>query len=320
MGTGRKTKVHAACLAAACVLTTPTLAAEATFGFSGWAVGYLPTAIAIDRLNEMGHEVDAVELGGNNNQLQAAATGNVDITAIAQVMDAIDQGFDTRFFLAGNSNEFLLVARSGLDSCESLEGQALGIHSVGSFVGQLALQWLAATCPETNANITVIEGSDNRLAALVAGQLDASVIDLQDWALLQQAMPGAFEVTSDYTKTLPIMRAAFAAPPAFIEANPELIEDWITVHLDVYQEIYENPQLLVEKGLEVLGEIDPEVLPQIVDAFVAAEIWPVDGGPTDASVQATIDFFDNDGEPFETISAPADVVDRTILDAVLSSR
>ena len=142
MGTGRKTKVHAACLAAACVLTTPALAAEATFGFSGWAVGYLPTAIAIDRLNEMGHEVDAVELGGNNNQLQAAATGNVDITAIAQVMDAIDQGFDTRFFLAGNSNEFLLVARSGLDSCESLEGQALGIHSVGSFVGQLALQWL----------------------------------------------------------------------------------------------------------------------------------------------------------------------------------
>ena len=187
-------------------------------------------------------------------------------------------------------------------------------------MGQLALQWLAATCPETNANITVIEGSDNRLAALVAGQLDASVIDLQDWALLQQAMPGAFEVTSDYTKTLPIMRAAFAAPPAFIEANPELIEDWITVHLDVYQEIYENPQLLVEKGLEVLGEIDPEVLPQIVDAFVVAEIWPVDGGLTDASVQATIDFFDNDGEPFETISAPADVVDRTILDAVLSSR
>ena len=70
----------------------------------------------------------------------------------------------------------------------------------------------------------------------------------------------------------------------------------------------------------MLGEIDPEVLPQIVDAFVAAEIWPVDGGLTDASVQATIDFFDNDGEPFETISAPADVVDRTILDAVLSSR
>ena len=41
----------------------------------------------------MGHTITAVELGGNSNQLQAAATGDVDITALAQIMDAIDQGW-----------------------------------------------------------------------------------------------------------------------------------------------------------------------------------------------------------------------------------
>jgi ABC-type nitrate/sulfonate/bicarbonate transport system substrate-binding protein len=295
-------------------------AAEATFGFSGWAVGYLPTAIAIDRLNELGHEIEVVELGGNPNQLQAAATGAIDITVLAQVMDAIDQGFDSRMFMAANTNEFLMVGRAGIESCEDLAGKDVAIHSVGSFVGQLAIQWMAADCPEIDANMTVIEGSENRLAALLADQIDASPVDLQDWTLLQQAAPGKFTVVEDFTKSVPILRAAFGAQQSFIKENPELIRDWISVHLDVYEEIYENPTLLVEKGKELLGEINPEVLPNIVDTFLTARVWPTDGGLSEESVQETIDFFNNDGEPYANITSPKDVIDRTILDEVLSSR
>src|SRR5690606_23001075 len=216
-------------------------AAEAVFGFSGWSVGYLPTAIAIERLNAMGHQIEAVELGGNANQLQAAATGDIDITALAQVMDAIDLGFDTKFFQAANTNEFIMVARAEYDTCESLDGRRVGIQSVASFVGQLALQWFAATCPEAEPDLLVIEGSENRLAALLAGQLDASPVDLQDWTLLDRERPGEFVITEDFTQSMPILRAAFAAPPDFIAANEQLIADWIRVHLDVYGEIYENP-------------------------------------------------------------------------------
>ncbi|WP_048646742.1 ABC transporter substrate-binding protein [Nitratireductor soli] len=312
-------------LCAAAILAAGTAGAahanetEAVFGFSGWSVGYLPTAIALDRLADMGYDIKAVELGGNSNQLQAAATGAIDISAIAQILDAMDQGLDSKFFLAGNSNEFLLVSKTGLNTCASLDGKSLGIHSVGSFVGQLALQYLAANCPDTKANVTVIEGSENRLAALIAGQLDSSVIDLQDWTLLNAKMPGKFEITSDFTSTMPIMRAAFAARPDFIATHQNLVMDWVKVHLDVYREIYENPQLLTDKGLELLGEIDPEVLPKLVAAFVEAKIWPADGGLSESSVQETIDFFNNDGEPFQKITA-ADVVDRTILDKALADR
>ncbi|UUP15922.1 ABC transporter substrate-binding protein [Nitratireductor thuwali] len=304
------------------VVAGPLHAAEtkAVFGFSGWSVGYLPTAVALDRLKDMGYEIEAVELGGNSNQLQAAATGAIDISAIAQILDAMDQGLDSKFFLAGNSNEFLLVARTGISTCEDLDGKSLGIHSVGSFVGQLALQHLAANCPDAEPKITVIEGSENRLAALIAGQLDSSVVDLQDWTLLNEKLPGQFQVTQDFTSTMPIMRAAFAAKTEFLSSHPELVRDWIEVHLDVYNELYENPQLLIDKGEALLDEIDPEVLPKLVQAFVDARIWPVDGGLSAASVQKTIDFFNNDGEPFETISKPADVVDRSVLDQVLADR
>lgn len=315
---GNWTKVSAVAMAAALLGAAPAVAADAVFGFSGWSVGYLPTAVAIDRLTEMGYDIEVAELGGNSNQLQAAATGAVQITAIAQVMDAIDQGLDSRFFMEANTNEFLLVSKAELPDCQSLDGKAVGIQSTGSFVGQLAIQWLAQACPTANANLTVIEGSDNRLAALLANQLDSSVVDLQDWTLLQRAKPGEFTVTGDFTKMMPIMRAAFAAQQSFIAENPQLIEDWIRVHLDVYRESYQNPDLLVEKGLELLGEIDAEALPAIVEAFLAAQVWPVNGGLTDQGVMDTINFFNNDGEPFENIKTPADVVDRALLDKVLA--
>jgi ABC-type nitrate/sulfonate/bicarbonate transport system substrate-binding protein len=298
----------------------PASSAEATFGFSAWSVGYLPTAIAIDRLNEMGHQVTAVELGGNSNQLQAAATGDVDITALAQVMDAIDQGLDFRFFLAANSNEFLMVSRAEYPDCASLDGKLVGIQSVSSFVGQLAIQWFAAECPDAKPNLTVIEGSENRLAALLANQLDASPVDLQDWTMLNRERPGEFVISGDFTKTIPILRAAFAASRDFIASNPDLIRDWIRVHLEVYEEIYANPQLLVDKGRELLGEVDPEVLPAVVNAFVEARIWPVDGDLSDDSVQQTIDFFNNDGEAFVNIDSADAVVDRTALDEVLAAQ
>ncbi|WP_240230767.1 ABC transporter substrate-binding protein [Devosia lacusdianchii] len=316
--TGRATDIGAMVIALMATSALPTMAADAVFGFSGWAVGYLPTAVAIDRLTEMGYEIEVAELGGNSNQLQAAATGAVQITAIAQVMDAIDQGLDSRFFMEANTNEFLLVSKAEFETCESLDGRTVGIQSTGSFVGQLAIQWLAQACPGTNTNLTVIEGSDNRLAALLANQLDSSVVDLQDWTLLQRAKPGEFTVTGDFTKMMPIMRAAFAAPQSFIAENPQLIEDWIRVHLDVYREAYDNPDLLVDKGRELLGEIDPEALPAIVEAFLAAQVWPVDGGLGKQDVMDTINFFNNDGEPFVNIKTADDVADRTMLDKVLS--
>ena len=283
-------------------------------------MGYLPTAIAIDRLNAMGHQITVVELGGNSNQLQAAATGDVDITALAQVMDAIDQGLPFRFFQGANSNEFVMVSRAEYPDCASLDGKVVGIQSVSSFVGQLAIQWFAAECPDAKPNLTVIEGSENRVAALIANQLDASPVDLQDLTNLELARPGEFVVTADFTKTLPILRAAFAANENFIAENEDLIRDWITVHLDVYNEIYENPQLLIDKGKELLGEVDPEALPVIVDAFLEAEVWPRDGDLSDEAVQQTIDFFNNDGEAFTNIKGAADVVDRRILDEVLTTR
>jgi ABC-type nitrate/sulfonate/bicarbonate transport system substrate-binding protein len=292
---------------------------SATFGFSSWSVGYLPTAIAVERLEAMGYSIDVVELGGNSNQIQAAVQGDVDISAIAQIMNAMDEGAARRFFMGANTNEFIMVAKAEFTDCASLDGQRVAIHSESSFVGQLALQWFERDCPEADPEILIIEGSENRLAALLQDQIEASPIDLQDWVLLNNERPGEFVVTENFVDSFPVLRAAFSADPDWMAANEDLVKDWISVHLDVYEEIYADPSILVEKARELLPEIDEALLPEIVQIFIDYGVWTADGDLSPASVQESIDFF-NVGSEFATIATAADVSDRTYLDMVLAER
>src|SRR5688572_19618925 len=90
--------------------------------FSNWSLAYTPMAIAFDRLTEMGYEIEPIEVGTNANQLQAATQGEVDVTTIAQVIDAVDQGLDWKFFQGTVVNEYIMVSRKEFDTCESLDG------------------------------------------------------------------------------------------------------------------------------------------------------------------------------------------------------
>ena len=267
----------------------------------------------------MGYEIEAIELGGNANQLQAATAGEIDITGLFQMIDAVEEGFDTRFFMGAISNEFIMVGKAGLDSCEALDGQRVGIQSEASFVGQLALQWFEQECPEAQPEILVIEGSENRVAALLQDQLDASPVSLEDYALLESESPGDFVITENFVESFPILRAAFAAPPDWIAENEQLVKDWISVHLDVYEEIYTDSAILLEKAEELLPQVDPELLPEIAQLYLDNEIWYRDGDLTDESVQESIDFFDVTAN-YETVTGPDVIVDRTYLDEVLADR
>lgn len=297
----------------------PTRSGSARFGFSNWSMAYAPTAIAIDRLNEMGYDIEAIELGGNANQLQAATAGDIDITGLFQMIDAIESGFETRFFMGAISNEFIMVGKAGLDSCESLDGQRVGIQSEASFVGQLALQWFERECPDAAPEILVIEGSENRVGALLQDQLDASPVSLEDFALLENEAPGEFVITENFVESFPILRAAFAAPPEWIAENEQLVKDWIAVHLDVYEEIYADSSVLVAKAEELLPQMDAELIPEVAQLYLDSEIWYRDGDLTDESVQESIDFFDVTAN-YQQVTAPDEVIDRTYLDEVLADR
>ena len=299
----------------------PERSGSARVGIGGWSIAYVPTAIVIDRMNEMGYEIEAIETSGTSAQMQAATQGELDITSVsaAATITAIDAGLESKFFLTRNINEFVFVAKSEFESCESLDGQRVAIHAQTDITGLLTLNWFEDNCPDANPNIQIVEGSENRLAGLLQDQLDASPVDIGDAIQLERERPGEFTVLAAFVDEFPVLQGVYAANPSWMSENEQLIQDFISLHLEVLDEFYADPTSILPKAEELLPEIDPEVLGLLAEEYAEQEIFPADGDLQEEETQYTIDFFAEAGE-FQNVGGFDDIADRSFLDAVLSAQ
>lgn len=301
--------------------TEPERSGSARIGIGGWSIAYVPTAIVIDRMNELGYEIEAIETSGTSAQMQAATQGELDITSVsaAATITAIDAGLDSKFFLTRNLNEFVFVAKSDFESCESLDGQRVAIHAQTDITGLLTLNWFEKNCPDANPNVQIVEGSENRLAGLLQDQLDASPVDIGDSIQLERERPGEFTVLANFVDEFPVLQGVYAASPSWMAENEQLVQDFIRLHIEVWEEYYADPASILPKAEELLPEIDPEVLALLAEEYAEQEIFPADGDLQEEETQYTIDFFAEAGE-FANVGGYDDVADRSFLDAVLNAQ
>ena len=295
-----------------------TKSGTARLGRGSLSVAFVATEMTIERMNAMGYDIQVTEFPSTSTEIQAATEGAIDIASAsaAATMTAIDAGLTNKFFMARYINEFVLVSKADYPTCESLDGKNVAIHAQTDITGLLTLSWFEENCPDAEPAIQIIDGSENRLAALLQDQLDASPLDLQGWQQLEAERPGEFQIIANFVEDFPVVAGVYSAPPEFLEANEELVKDFIRTHLQVWDEIYEDPQILIDESIERLPEVDPELIPGIVETYLELGILPRDGDLQDEQVQFTIDFF-SEAAGFQNVGDFADVVDRTYLDEVL---
>jgi ABC-type nitrate/sulfonate/bicarbonate transport system substrate-binding protein len=290
----------------------------ARLGRGSLSIAFVPTEITIERMNAMGYDIQVTEFPSTSTEIQAATEGAIDIASAsaAATMTAIDAGLTNKFFMARYINEFVLVSKADYPTCESLDGRNVAIHAQTDITGLLTLSWFENNCPDAEPAIQIIDGSENRLAALLQDQLDASPLDLQGWQQLEAERPGEFQIIANFVEDFPVVAGVYSAPPEFLAENEELIKDFIRTHLEVWDEIYADPQMLIDESIERLPEVDPELIPGIVETYLELGILPQDGDLQEEQVQFTIDFF-SEAAGFQNVGDFADVVDRTYLDEVL---
>ncbi|HEX7172605.1 MAG TPA: ABC transporter substrate-binding protein [Candidatus Limnocylindria bacterium] len=295
-----------------------TKSGTARLGRGSLSVAFVPTEMTIERMNAMGYDIEVTEFPSTSTEIQAATEGAIDIASAsaAATMTAIDAGLTNKFFMARYINEFVLVSKADYPTCESLDGRNVAIHAQTDITGLLTLSWFENNCPDAEPAIQIIDGSENRLAALLQDQLDASPLDLQGWQQLEAERPGEFAIIANFVEDFPVVAGVYSAPPEFLEANEELVKDFIRTHLEVWDEIYADPSILVDESIARLPEVDPELIPGIVDTYLELGILPQDGDLQEEQVQFTIDFF-SEAAGFQNVGDFADVVDRTYLDEVL---
>jgi NitT/TauT family transport system substrate-binding protein len=278
--------------------------------------GDLPSVMANDLLADMGYAVLPTFYAEGNLAIAALAEDQADIGVgnVGAYWNAVGQGAGILTVMAESRNPWSLGSVADVVECADMEGKRYAIHAEGTSSQAMGDAYFANTCPDMKvAERLIIAGSENRAAALVAGQIDATPLELADVVNLQVAYPGQFNVLANFGEDLPqLMTAAIFVRSDFAVENPQAVRDYITALLTVHRQIADDPSLLNAAATQWLL-IDEAVLPALVDAHIERDFWPVNGGDlSDEGVQYTLDFNKIEG------LAPADVVDASFLNDVLA--
>lgn len=294
---------------------------SAKLGITSPSMGYLPLLMAIDRMNEMGYEIEVVQVIDTATLLQTVNDGLVDIVAstAGSGLPAMDAGLDIKFFVERVGFEFNLVGKATEDQCGLVDGGNYGTNARNDVTFLLTEYYLSETCPNAEPKLQVIPGSEVRSAALLEDQLDVTILDLQEQSRLEMLAPGEFEVYADFVSELPLIGGFVGASPEWLSENEVIVKDLIRSLLDVEEEIYDDPSLLLEEAEERLPEVDPKLLEIVVPTYLDSSLYDPTGGLSEEDAQYTLDFYGEIAD-FQNLSSPDDVIDRTILDSVLADR
>jgi NitT/TauT family transport system substrate-binding protein len=127
-----------------------------------------------------GLDVDFVVMGPQL-ALQALVTGDVAYTtALGSTMRGAVRGLPIRVvFTICEKPHFALIARPGINSVAALKGKVLGVSSFGasSYTMAHALLHHYKLAPGQDVKILAVGGGTNRLAAIKAGVVDATMME-----------------------------------------------------------------------------------------------------------------------------------------------
>ncbi|WP_053204410.1 ABC transporter substrate-binding protein [Jiangella muralis] len=263
----------------------------------------VPTILAAEQLEEEGYEVELVWLQSSEDPVQAVVRGDAQIGTAntSTIFGATAQGAPVKAIAAQNKPAYAMVVPVGVTSPEGLDGLKVGIHAQVSSTA-LYTNLLLKDHPEVKPNTLVVPGSANRIQALIAGELDASVVQLSDLQVLEEKAPGKFHVLLDYAAEMgDIIDSAIFTSDSFLDENPEAVQDFLDALLTQQQRIKDDPQVLVDGIVANVPDVTEEQAKGFADTYLSSNVWPEDGNFTDDSIATTLDAIKQygglDGEP-----------------------
>ena len=268
----------------------------------------VPMLMTLDRLKAKGYTITTAEFQSPETMTLALQNGEVDLmgTSAGTAFSAIDAGFKGKAFLGMSSSDFLMVAKKDLTSCASLNGKNVAVQSREGTTGVLVARWLRSACPNERPNILIVPGSENRVAGLIAGQLDASPIDTQNTAQLMALRPGSFATIDSFSESAKLLASVYVASDAWLASNESTVKALVETYVDVVKSIRANPAEFLDRTKKLLADTKPEIVERVVTSWVDRSILIPIWGVQDDTIKAAMEFYSS-ARPYRTIKTPADV-------------
>jgi len=298
--------------------TAPEEETSFTVAFTGLGFSDAPMLAAIDVLRSQGYTIEAPEVADPNLMIAGTAEGQFHFSSgdTAALLRAINEGANLRIIGERVGDEWTIGTVADITSCEELEGRTVAYHAVGSFNEVSVRAYIAQNCPGTQPEEVIIEGSENRAAAMLAGRLDSSPLELSDAVNILRQGGDDYRILTSFNETLPDLRpATLAGNVEFMEQNPGTTRAFLRALLEVNRRIVDEPGYLKEIALEYVPSVDEEILDEVVEQYLEFNLFDPNGGVTEENIEFTIQFFADAGS-FPPGLSVEEVADLSHLNAV----
>lgn len=170
---------------------------------------------------------------------QALAGGSIDVSCdgVSGTIGAMAQGVNNRIVLMINAdNTYVVLSKESIATPADLRGKKWAITQMGAISQTYAALWLEANGIRGDRGGDPVEwipvgGTASRIRAIVAGQVDASLISVGDWLRIKNEK-GLKRLASLPDTLPPLPFSTCAVPLKLINERPDLVQGYVSGMID----------------------------------------------------------------------------------------
>ncbi|MCY4101195.1 MAG: ABC transporter substrate-binding protein [Rhodobacteraceae bacterium] len=229
--------------------------------------------VALDRARANGLDYEWTAFSDEELAIQAVLSGEMDIGFGTPYAAMQRSKAPLRIIFQLSKLKFFPVTNKKYSSLEDLDGEPILLHSRGGGTDSIA------NVIEDKVGIkfgqrSYVPGSANRVVALVAGQADATIIDLSNKNKVMRQHGDKFNVLPMFD--VEASDEALFANLEWIMENEEQVQIFVNALLSVWQEMNADPTIISKETDPdgPIGQLPPEILGNLDNFYMEA----ADGG------------------------------------------
>ncbi|MBI3126917.1 MAG: ABC transporter substrate-binding protein [Candidatus Tectomicrobia bacterium] len=239
-------------------------------------------------------KVEPVVLRGQGNVARALLSGkeNVGYQVFSFFAQTVAKGGDmVALAVAEQRMVWAVIAKKDIKSIKELKGKKVAAHDTSGLSASI-IDFYANKLgmKRSDFEMLYIRGGENRIAALVAGRIDATVVGLND--VYEATDTGKFHVVSVFSEDAPdLVGPMLVSTSKFIKENPAVVQKLVTAGLRGIRLAYDDPKKFAAEAKKVAPYNDDAMFQKGYKDLVKYKLWPVNGGaPLRATLQKSADW------------------------------
>jgi len=253
--------------------------------------------VALDRARANGLDYEWTAFSDEELAIQAVLSGQMDIGFGTPYAAMQRSKAPVRIIFQLSKLKFFPVTSKKYSSLEDLSGEPILLHSRGGGTDSIA-NVIEDKVGITFGERSYVPGSANRVVALVAGQADATIIDLSNKNKIIAQHPDKFNVLPMFD--VEASDEALFANLDWIQANADDVQIFVDALLSTWQDMNADPAIIARETDPdgPIGQLPPEILDGL-DGFyteaVAGGLYDANGGGRKAA-EADMEWYSQAGQ------------------------